>query len=72
MTSTVECDETVFTDQELKVLNAVYKQFMSCKTDTVSEASHKEKAWIKNNEDRKIINYFDAFELKGINIPELE
>lgn len=72
LTSTVECDETVFTDQELKVLNAVYKQFMSCKTDTVSEASHKEKAWIKNNEDRKIINYFDAFELKGINIPELE
>lgn len=72
LTSTVDCDETVFTDQELKVLKTVCKQFSSCRTDTVSGLSHKESAWIKNNGDKKIINYFDAFELKGIEIPDME
>lgn len=72
LTTTTEFDPTVFSKQEMLVLNSIYKQFRYCKAGEISELSHKENAWIKNNEDRKIINYFDAFELKGINIPDLE
>ena len=72
LTTTTDFDATVFSAQELIVLDSIYEQFKNYTAGEISELSHKENAWIKNNEDRKIINYFDAFELKGINIPVLE
>ena len=72
LTTTNDFDPAVFSKQELAVLNSIYEQFKDYTASAISDLSHKENAWIKNNENRKIINYFDAFELKGINIPELE
>ena len=57
---------SLFTEQELEVLNTVVNKFKGKKTNDIIEISHKEKAWQENEKDRKIISYKYAFELSQI------
>lgn len=54
---------TLFTEKELTVLKSISERFKNTSTSDIIEISHKEKAWIENNENRDIIDYFYAFDL---------
>ena len=57
-------DESIFNEGELDTLKKVYQKFKEFNATQLKDYSHKEKAWIENEKDRKIINYQDyAFEL---------
>lgn len=56
----------LFTVQELKVLNEVAEKFKGTSTNEMVEYSHLEEAWKNNMEEKKIISYNHAFELKTI------
>ncbi|MEN8155909.1 MAG: type II toxin-antitoxin system antitoxin SocA domain-containing protein [Bacteroidota bacterium] len=53
----------LFTEKELEILNAVADRFKNTSTNEIIEISHREKAWIDNNTDRKLIDYNYSFEL---------
>ncbi|GAI80067.1 unnamed protein product, partial [marine sediment metagenome] len=53
----------LFTEKELKVLDAIVERFKNTTTNEIIEISHKEKAWIENEAERKIIDYNYSFEL---------
>ncbi len=54
----------LFSDAEIKVLERVSSHFKEISTSDIIEYSHKEKAWIENAKDKKMISYKDyAFEL---------
>lgn len=56
-------NSSLFSDTEQKVLNSVADRFRDTSTDDIIEISHKEKAWLENKDDKKIINYVYAFDL---------
>ena len=53
----------LFNNVELKILNSVAERFKNTSTNEIIEISHKEKAWIENNAERKLIDYNYSFEL---------
>ena len=53
----------LFTEKELNVLDAIIERFRNTTTNEIIEISHKEKAWIENEAERKIIDYNYSFEL---------
>ena len=53
----------LFSALELIVLKEVTERFKHTSTDEIIEISHKEKAWLENNKDKKIIDYKYSFEL---------
>lgn len=57
-------DKSIFTEQELKVLEAIAGRFNTTTTREIIDISHQEKAWIDNQAERKIIDYNYSFELK--------
>ncbi len=57
-------NSALFSATELEILNSVANRFRETSTDDIIEISHKERAWLENKEDKKLINYFYAFELK--------
>ena len=62
---------SVFTSQELEVLQQVVDRFAkiatkSAPTSELVETSHKERAWLDNAPQRKLISYKYAFELSQI------
>lgn len=59
-----EYDESIFNEDELNTLKTIYERFKDYNATELKDYSHKEKAWIENEKERKIINYQDyAFEL---------
>jgi len=56
-------DKTVFNEEELKVLESVAERFKNTSTAEIIDISHKELAWIENQKERKIIDYYYSFEL---------
>ena len=56
-------DSKVFTAFELDILNSVAERFKDTSTNEIIEISHKEKAWIENNDGRKLIDYNYSFDL---------
>jgi len=56
-------NKNLFTENELKVLNDVVDRFRNTSTNEIVEISHKEKAWIENQTNKKPIDYFYAFDL---------
>lgn len=56
-------NSALFNDVELEILNSVVERFKNISTNEIIEISHKEKAWIENNADRKLIDYKYGFEL---------
>jgi transcriptional regulator with XRE-family HTH domain/uncharacterized phage-associated protein len=56
-------NKELFTDDEIKVLELVVDRFKDTTTKEIIEISHKEKAWIDNNEESKLIDYRYSFDL---------
>jgi transcriptional regulator with XRE-family HTH domain len=56
-------NSALFNEAELEILNAVAERFKNTPTNEIIEISHKEKAWIENCADRKMIDYKYSFEL---------
>lgn len=55
----------IFTKEELAILTRVAERFKKTSTNEIIEISHKEKAWIENNENKKLIDYAYSFDLNG-------
>jgi len=53
----------LFSEAELSVLEEVAKRFRDTSTDEIIEISHKEKGWIDNNFEKKIIDYKYSFDM---------
>ena len=64
--ASVEPDYTIFTDDELKVLNSICTHFGKMSSREISRISHDEKAWIDHNENHERIPYDEAFFLNAI------
>lgn len=60
------CKTEIFSHNELIVLNQVINRFKDLKTSELIEMSHKEKAWLENKDDKKIISYKYAFDLSQV------
>lgn len=56
-------DQTLFSQEELKVLEFVAKRYGKLSTDDIVKLSHEETAWCDNAEQKALINYRYAFEL---------
>jgi uncharacterized phage-associated protein len=57
----------LFNETELSILNQVAEKFKNISTADMIEYSHKEKAWVENEKERRLISYKDyGFELRGI------
>lgn len=53
----------LFTEKELMVLGEISRRFKHTSTDEIIETSHKEKAWIENESEKKVIDYTYSFDL---------
>ncbi|WP_047451898.1 type II toxin-antitoxin system antitoxin SocA domain-containing protein [Alistipes sp. ZOR0009] len=53
----------LFTQVELAVLESVASRFKEVTTQDIIEISHREKAWLDNQDERKLISYQYGFEL---------
>ena len=56
-------DKELFNETEIQILELVAERFKTTSTNEIIEISHKEKAWIDNNAERKLIDYNYSFEL---------
>ena len=56
-------DKELFSETELRILESVAERFKETSTNEIIEISHKEKAWLDNNAERKLIDYNYSFEL---------
>ncbi|CAN5236000.1 DUF4065 domain-containing protein [soil metagenome] len=57
----------LFNDTELSIINQVAEKFKNISTAEMIEYCHKEKAWLDNEKERRLISYRDyGFELSGI------
>ena len=56
-------NKEIFTELELQILDLVKERFKNTSTKEIIEISHKEKAWIENNADKKLIDYNYSFDL---------
>lgn len=57
-------DEELFTETELKAMDAVAVYFEKATVNVIVNKSHEENAWIENVEDFKAIDYNYGFDLK--------
>lgn len=53
----------LFSNVKLEILNSVSERFKKTSTHEIIEISHKEKAWIENINEKKLIDYNYSFEL---------
>jgi len=53
----------LFTDTELQILDMVAARFKHTSTKEIIEISHKEKAWLENDAEKKLIDYNYSFDL---------
>jgi len=56
----------VFTNEEIEILDLVCSNFSEMDTSEVIEFSHKEKAWLENEGERRLIDYNYAFDITQI------
>ena len=56
-------NESLFEKTELDVMEKVKDNFKGKSTNAVVEISHRETAWLENQEDKSLINYEHAFDL---------
>lgn len=55
---------SLFLDEELQILENVKEKFKSFSAKKITEYSHQETAWIENQNNKKMIDYKYAYELK--------
>lgn len=66
LVSKLKFDDSLFTPEELSVLEKVYKCFSKLNSTQISEKSHEEDAWKKFIGKKESIDYSCAFSLKAI------
>jgi DNA-binding transcriptional regulator YiaG/uncharacterized phage-associated protein len=59
-------DETLFTEEEIKTIDEVIKKLGKKNSREIIDLSHEETGWIKNNSEKRIIEYDFAFDLKAL------
>lgn len=64
--STMPCDISSFTDEQLSILEKVYDTFKNDNAASISKKSHDEPAWIDNQGTHSFIDFKYAFSLKAI------
>lgn len=62
----VSPDMSVFSDDDIKILDQVVVAFKRSKANEISEISHKEDAWINNLMKNQYIPFSEAFTLKAL------
>jgi uncharacterized phage-associated protein/DNA-binding transcriptional regulator YiaG len=53
----------VFEELEIQTLNTIAERFRDCTATQLVEMSHKEKAWIDNHKEKRLIDYNYSFDL---------
>ena len=66
LTASQDADISMFTDDEIKVLDAVCTNFGNKSSREISHLSHEEKAWIDYHENHERIPFCEAFSIKAI------
>lgn len=66
LVSNVSCDASVFTSEQISVLEKVYSTFRNDTSTKISNRSHKEDAWAENVGCHDIISFDYAFSLREI------
>ena len=67
MITTVEqFEQSLFTVEELEVLQCVLVHFEKSKANEISEMSHAEEAWRQNEKQHSLIDYSYAFDLRQL------
>ena len=61
-----KADETLFSEQEIKVINHVCETFKNSSSRDLSAISHLEDAWALNHENAQRIPFLQAFTLKAV------
>ena len=61
-----DVDVSLFTDEELKVLDAVCSCFGSMSSREISRVRHEEDAWIKHHEKHELIPFSDSYTIRAI------
>ncbi len=61
-----EFNPEILTETEKSVLEYIANRFKKTSTKEMIDISHKEKAWIENKDERKIIDYQYSFDLSQI------
>ncbi len=56
-------EKTLFSETELQLLESIAERFKTTSTNEIIEISHKEKAWIDNIAEKKLIDYKYSFDL---------
>jgi len=64
--ASAEADNTMFTDAELKVLDAICTHFGKMSSREISRISHDEEAWLNHHEKHERIPFDEAFFLNAI------
>lgn len=64
--ASAEADNTMFTDAELKVLDAICTHFGKMTSREISRISHDEEAWLNHHDKYEYIPFDDAFTIKAI------
>lgn len=64
--SEMSCDLSCFNQEQLDILNKVYRTFKRFTPASISDKSHEEIGWIDNISSRSFIDFKYAFELKAI------
>ena len=59
-------DPSEFSEEEMKILNAVYERFHKMSASQASDLSHAEDVWQKYKDTRKFLDFNMAFNLKGL------
>lgn len=61
-----EDDISVFSDDDIKILDTVCSSFGSKTSREISRMSHEEKAWIAHHTNHERIPFSEAFSIKAI------
>ncbi len=64
--ATEKADISVFSEDEVKILEQVCTAFENCSSRDISNLSHQETAWINHNKDHSQIPFCEAFSLKAL------
>ena len=66
LTSTDKADLSLFTESEIKVMEAIIAKFNNTSSRDLSQLSHKESAWTKHHDRHETIPFSEAFSLIAV------
>jgi hypothetical protein len=53
----------LFSTEEIESLNFIVNEFKGCNATQIKDKSHEEKAWIDNEKEKRLIDYYYSFDL---------